>query len=449
MTDILNLNGVEVEIPGTPLLLIDFLRQSCHLTGTKAACREGDCGSCQVLLRKPGEAAFIAVVSCLIPVQHLAGCELLTIEAIPAPNPVQQTYAREGASQCGFCSPGLVMATIGWLLTGRTLSVEEGLTAINGNLCRCTGYMGQKRGVQYLQNRYSEALLACSNRVEYLVAEGILPAAVVKRTNDDAGSNNPPNVTDKWFGGGTDLLLEKSVVDVVQHYIPTVQNQPVLEHRENCLAISALHSLQAIDAALLDLEIFPALHQLTEQFASPPIRAMATFGGNLAHASPVGDSISFFMALDVVLETDRRSIPICQFYKGFKQTVLLPGEKILWICVPNEFLTDTIIFEKVARRNTTDIAVMNCAGRWKIQDDSITSVSLVLGGATVTPVRLIELEEKLEGLPLARDILSLVKGVSLPVDPITDVRGSACYRAELASQLMLSQWDRLRGLVYG
>lgn len=449
MNNMVYVNGLAVEIPETPVLLIDFLRQQQHLTGTKAPCREGDCGACQVLLRRRGEAGFQAVVSCLLPVQHLADAQVLTIEGVPHHNPVQQAFSAAGASQCGFCSPGLVMAAIHWLLSGETLAVAEGYAALNGNLCRCTGYMGQKRGIEALHDRFADQLLACDDRLQYLVAQQVLPDylasdSLLSRSEFSEETDN--SSSSPVFGGGTDLLLELPLNDVVSHYRPVTIDQPVIKVSTDRIALSALHSIEAVSQSLAAQHLLPGFQPFTHWFASPPLRALATLGGNLAHASPVGDGLCFFMALDAIVETEQREIPIAEFFLGFRKTVLNPGEVIRWISVPAQCTRDTVLFEKVSRRKTTDIAAVNCTGRWTVGNGKVEAVSLALGGATVTPNRLTALEAKLRGCSLAQTIDDVLSDMVLPISPVSDHRGSAEYRRALARQLLLSQWDHIQRL---
>ncbi len=134
----LTLNGRKRVFRGPPFTrLIDVLRESFGLTGTKEGCSEGECGACTVLV--DGEP----VLSCLIPVCQVEGRRVETIEAVGSPErlaPLQEVLLEEGGAQCGICTPGMVMTAQAWVKTGgstRTAAIRE---ALAGNLCRCTGY---------------------------------------------------------------------------------------------------------------------------------------------------------------------------------------------------------------------------------------------------------------------------------------------------------------------
>jgi aerobic carbon-monoxide dehydrogenase small subunit len=117
--------------------LLDFIRETLHLTGTKEGCGEGECGACTVLL--DGKA----VNSCLVLALQADGANVITVEGLTqghALHPIQQAFVETGAVQCGFCTPGFIMATYALLQDTPDPSEEEILAGLEGNLCRCTGY---------------------------------------------------------------------------------------------------------------------------------------------------------------------------------------------------------------------------------------------------------------------------------------------------------------------
>ncbi len=134
----LRLNGRDVDVETTAeRRLLDVLREDLHLTGTKEGCGEGECGACTVLLDgRP-------VNSCLVPAPQADGCEVTTIEGLAgleALHPVQAAFVEQGAVQCGFCTPGFILSTYALLRSNPSPTDDEILTALEGNLCRCTGY---------------------------------------------------------------------------------------------------------------------------------------------------------------------------------------------------------------------------------------------------------------------------------------------------------------------
>ena len=146
----LTVNGHEETIEAPPMKrLLDVLREDLHLTGAKEGCGEGECGACAVLIN--GDL----VNSCLVPVLQVEGTEITTIEGLVPEfgkaeklHPIQQCFLEEGGAQCGICTPGMILATHHLLdkyPQPTLLQIQEGL---NGNLCRCTGYMRIFNAVQ-------------------------------------------------------------------------------------------------------------------------------------------------------------------------------------------------------------------------------------------------------------------------------------------------------------
>jgi carbon-monoxide dehydrogenase small subunit len=132
-------NGSTVSLDGHPLArLLDVLRTQLRLTGTKEGCGEGECGACAVLLNGA------LVNSCLVPLRHADGAEIVTIEGVASGDrlhAVQEAFIACGAAQCGICTPGMVLAALALLERTATPTDEEIRVALAGNLCRCTGYM--------------------------------------------------------------------------------------------------------------------------------------------------------------------------------------------------------------------------------------------------------------------------------------------------------------------
>ncbi|UCF69361.1 MAG: (2Fe-2S)-binding protein [Acidobacteriota bacterium] len=141
------LNGQPVSARVAPALpALTLLRDSFGLTGTKPGCGEGECGACTILL--DGRA----VNSCLLPSALLDGREVLTIEGLESPSgtlhPVQRAFVEAGAVQCGFCTPGMIMRTVAFLRERSHPSDDEIARSIEGNLCRCTGYVKIQQAIR-------------------------------------------------------------------------------------------------------------------------------------------------------------------------------------------------------------------------------------------------------------------------------------------------------------
>jgi carbon-monoxide dehydrogenase small subunit len=147
-----SVNGADVTVSGHPMArLLDVLRVTLRLTGTKEGCGEGECGACSVLL--DGKL----VNSCLIPLIHVGGAAIVTIEGVADGerlHAVQEAFIACGAAQCGICTPGMVLAAVSLLNTHAAPSPDQIREGLAGNLCRCTGY----------QRIFAAVTDACRNR---------------------------------------------------------------------------------------------------------------------------------------------------------------------------------------------------------------------------------------------------------------------------------------------
>ncbi|MEZ5505586.1 MAG: FAD binding domain-containing protein [Gammaproteobacteria bacterium] len=454
------LNGRACSADDKPLL--EFLRQQRQLHGTRGACHEGDCGSCQILLSDnplDERPQFHAVTSCLLRTADLEQHHVVTIEGLqhlhsPATaHPLFQLLADAGASQCGFCSPGLVMALLNWLLNGTTLDTTEGERWINGNLCRCTGYMGQRRAVQHLVQRVAPSLRESPWRLGTLIDMQWLPAwmqfpdtgsADDHGLADDHDAETMPALPADTIGGGTDYWLEHDSAQACASVLaPSTECAAQVDNA--LLYLNARSPLQQVATTLQQLDQLPVFQSFTEAFASMPVRQRATLGGNLAHASPVADSIPLLLVLDAMVQTSQRTLSIHELFTGFKQTALQAGEIIEWLLIPLAEPDTSVQFDKVSRRPHTDIAVANAASYWRVRDDRVIEARIAIGGASPMPVRLFALENDLKNLPITSDITTLVKSrLQTAINPISDVRGSAQYRRLLARQLILAHWQQLQ-----
>ena len=180
---LLNQRLVDEQLPAGTVML-DVIRRHRGLTGTKDVCREGDCGACQVLLGKrlAGGLRYQAVNACLLPLGAVADGHVVTIEGLNGErlNPIQQALVDNGAIQCGYCTPGLVMALTGFFLNSQTSDEHAATDAVAGNLCRCTGYAGIKRAIEQLCRQFDLSGSPMERRIEDLVQWRILPAYFLK-----------------------------------------------------------------------------------------------------------------------------------------------------------------------------------------------------------------------------------------------------------------------------
>jgi xanthine dehydrogenase small subunit len=457
---ILNDADVSTGLPGGTVLL-DFLRRDRRLTGTREGCREGDCGACTVLLGRAeqGRVRYRAVVSCLLP---LAGAEkhhVVTIEGLNGTdlNPIQQALVSEGASQCGFCTPGIVVSLAAFLLNSRELQGEEAVTAIEGNVCRCTGYASIRRALERLLRDLRPKLLAAPDRLQALVQLGVLPgyfSAMAPRLLA-LGEAKPRRRQAKKkdavvLGGGTDLYVQRG------HELP--ERELLLISRQTGYAgiwpapdriyIGSATTVEDIRNSPLLQVVLPALARHLLGVSSSQIRNRATIGGNIVNASPIGDLSVIFLALDARMALfgpkGMRELALRDFFLGYKKLALKKNELMVWVSIQAPENGWFFNFEKVARRARQDIASVNSALGLQMAGKRIAVAHVAAGGVAPVPLYLKAASEFLVGkevLPgLAREWVRVAES---EIAPISDVRGSASYKRSLLRRLLAAHFLEL------
>lgn len=454
---ILNDKEINTSLPkGT--LLLDFVRYHQHLTGTKIGCREGDCGACSVLVGeiKNGELVYRSATSCLMAIGNAQGKHIVTIEGtnVEGLNFIQQSFAEEGATQCGFCTPGFMVSLAGFALCRNEATHKGAVDAVNGNICRCTGYKSIERATVKIADKLAKR--KNDDAVAFAVANNFLPpyfASIKERllklalpTNGEAKQNGKA----KFLGGGTDLYVQQhdamaySEID----FLFDKKNLNGITQQGNRCYLGASVSVTDIAESPIFQQHFPSLPQYIKLVSSAPIRNMATIAGNFVNASPIGDFTIFFLALNaqVVLSDsiDTREVPLSQFYKGYKQLAKAPEEYIEKIYFELPGTTTKFNFEKVCKRTHLDIASVNSAANLQVVNDSMVDAHLSAGGVGPVPFYLAQTSAYLKGKPIDEKIIEEAIAIAKKeVSPISDARGTAAYKRFLLGQLIKAHFITL------
>lgn len=461
------------------LSVLDFVRRERRLTGTKEGCKEGDCGACTVLVgeleadNSGSESVSVPVVryqpvtSCLMPLAEAHGKHLVTIEGldIGGAGSVQRRIVEAGASQCGFCTPGIAVSLMGRLMDGDAPSRDEMPKevdrALAGHLCRCTGYRSLRAATE---QAYAD--LDGRHGVESLVDAGELPNYFLGIPERLRALQAPPPQTQPLqtqpslelpiVAGGTDLFVQRS------EELPTRQVLALrssLAHRpelrgvrvaDDGLHVGALTSFEDLAQSEPLRSRIPAIADFMHLVASWQIRNRATVGGNLINASPIGDVTILMLALQAqaVLERDgeTRTMPLQDLYLGYKQLDLRPGEILTEVVIPEITADDFVDFEKVSKRRTLDIATVNAAARLRVRGGFIEAASLAAGGVAPVPLALRQTSEIVQGRPIDRETLALaVATAQSEIAPISDVRGSADTKRLLVRNLLVAHFAKAAG----
>ncbi len=434
------LNGRNIRVSGEPpqTTLLDFVRAQ-GLTGAKEGCAEGECGACAVLMVGPGPA-FQSVNSCLVPLPAAAQQEIYTVEGLADSGKladVQRAMAENGGSQCGYCTPGFAVSMFAEQC--RAPQGQRDVHALGGNLCRCTGYRPIRDALEALGPSPPKPKTKQVQALDYRTEAGRYSRPTTLRECLDLAMQDPLS---RYVAGNTDLGVLTNLRDARYPHLIGVDS--IAELREFSDSAEAVE----IGAALTLSEIVerwrdaPAvLREWLELFASILIRNRATLGGNLVTASPIGDSAPLLLALDAEVRiaglSGDRMVPLSEFFPGYRQTALKPGELLHSIRIPKPF-PRFIRFYKLAKRRLDDISTV-AAGIAMDRDASgrVVRVRLAFGGVAATPWRAVEAERALEATEfMPADIGHAKEALRRTLRPIDDHRGSAAYRIAMAQSLI-------------
>jgi xanthine dehydrogenase small subunit len=452
------LNGKPCSEDSAPptMTVLDWLRTRAHLTGTKEGCAEGDCGACTIVLgrRADGALQYQAVNSCLMMLPQIDNCAVLTVEGLAAADgalhPVQQAMVDTDATQCGFCTPGFVMAMFAFHHGGEPADDTLIHDALAGNLCRCTGYRSIVEACRRVATGPADRFVAES------AATADALAAVPPCTDYRAGAQDHlmPRSLDALFaamaqspdalllGGGTDLGLRvskdreplpaviatRAVADL--HHITT--SGDALEIGG---AVTYTRALPHFD------EHFPSFGALVRRIGSRQIRNLGTIAGNLATASPIGDTIPCLIALEASVRLKSRAgerlLPVEDFITGYRKTALAAGEVIAAVRIP--FLAPDRHFAvyKLSKRFDQDISTVIAAFRLHLQNGKVGELRAAYGGMAARAMRAVSVESAVNGRPWAPAWLADIEPLlARDFTPIGDHRGGAAYRVRAAAGLL-------------
>lgn len=458
----LYLNGTPISVSGADAFetVANFVRTRAGATGTKLVCEEGDCGACSVLVGRPrGDGLeYQPINACIQFLYQVAGTHVVTVEGLRRGkdlHPVQEAMVRCHGAQCGFCTPGFVVAMCALFepngARGRGLderTVRDGLT---GNLCRCTGYEPilkaalsvDRSAVSPLSELYPPAGMA-RRLLEHLEEPTLIEAGGRKffapTSVGEAVRFKAANPGAIIVQGATDIgvLRNKRGYDppVVMN-LSRIAELGELTIEDQSLRVGATVTLSRIEKAVRDR--VPELYGIFLLFGAPQIKNTATLAGNIANASPIADTIPFLYVMDAQVEltgvSGTRLVNIDSFYLGYKKLDLRPDEIITRILVP--LPSEGILkLYKISKRKNLDISTLTAAIRVDLTRGVMRGARIALGGVAPTVIRLHKTAQFLEGKELTKENLraagALARG---EISPISDVRGSADFRRQLTENI--------------
>ncbi len=445
--------------------LLQYLRTLPGHRGTKEGCAEGDCGACTVVFAEPDGAnglRYRAVDSCLVFLPMLHGKQVITVENLRdtsgALHPVQQALVDHFGSQCGFCTPGVVMSLFALYKSAGSPSRDEVVDAVAGNLCRCTGYRsivdagyeacsGNKGDrfdaetpatLELLSSIPRDTLRFDTGSQRYARPASLAEALEIRRSDPDA----------LVICGATDIALRvtkkheeiPSILDLAD--LPELS---AIEIRGDGVFYGAAVTMQ--DILESSAGRFPPLADMLSVFGSRQIRNMATIGGNVGTASPIGDTLPVLMALHAEIELTGaggvRRVSVEQMLAGYRKTVCRPDELISRIFIPALPSGAAVKSYKISRRRDMDISTVSAG--FRLERDAhgdVGDILLAFGGMAEVTRRAGRTEEFLRGKPWTRATAEQAGEIAAhEFSPLSDVRGGAAFRTTIARNLLLKFWE--------
>ena len=441
----LNGEGVSLAAAHPCRTLLAWLREERRLTGTKEGCAEGDCGACTVALCD--RRGMRPVASCILPLGAVDGCEVVTVEHLKALHggelhPAQRAVVECHGSQCGFCTPGFVMALFAHYKNRLSCERNALCDALAGNLCRCTGYApilaaGEAMHRYALPDRERADDAARTERLRDL------PATTLEIERGGARFFAPATVAElgRWLlehpqarilAGGTDLGLlvtkEQRDLDCIA-YLGRVAELKELRETPEAIELGAAVTYAEAHGAFARLH--PDFGELIRRLGGAQVRAAGTIAGNIVNASPIGDTMPVLLALDACLRLQRgsssREIPLRNFYTGYRKTILQPGEFIRSIRIPTLAPGARFAAYKLSKRFDQDISGV-CAAFHLAPDGS---ARFGVGGLAATPARAPKAEAA-----WAQGIEAACSALAEDFRPLSDHRASSWYRLTAARNLL-------------
>lgn len=449
------LNGEIVEIaevaPHESALVL--LRETLKRCGTKEGCASGDCGACTVALRDPGRgpgARFESVNACILPAWQLEGLDVVTVEGLAkgeALHPVQRAMVDHHASQCGFCTPGFVMSLFTLYHDPEPLDDHRLAVTLGGNLCRCTGYR-PIRAAALAMRETAGVVPDWIDQVQPFTSDASNDARAFHRPATlaelDALLKRHPDA--RLVAGGTDLMLESTIrlADFPQVIdLTRIDALKTIEEHDDGWWVGAGVTYTRL-APLLERH-YPAFARLLDRLGSQQVRNRGTLAGNVANASPIGDTPPVLLALDARLRISGgngvREMALSDFFLDYRRTALAPGEYIQAIWLPRLSDGEQLKVWKLSKRRDDDISAVLMAIRLRLDDGYLRGVRVAFGGMAATPKRALETEAELEDRPLDEAAVAAARAaIAREFTPLSDARASSDYRLTAAGNLL----ERLR-----
>ena len=431
------LNGETVRLADVPptITLLDWLRETRGLTGTKEGCNEGDCGACTVMVT--GEDGARALNACILFLPQLNGKAVRTVEGVAGPegqlHPVQQAMVDLHGSQCGFCTPGFIMS----MATAHRNGATDYNDQLAGNLCRCTGYAPIVRAAEAAA---AEPVPGWMNDPLPEAGSGSAPGYAMPASSDELAAWYEANPDATLIAGATDvgLWVTKALKDLAPvGFVGGCADMKYFDVGEEVIKVGA--ALSVTDFMHQIAPYHPGFAEMVRRYGSTQVRNAATIGGNVANGSPIGDSPPALIALGASLHLrkgdTRRTIPLEAFFIDYGKQDRAKGEFVEAISIPRQ--ADRLKCYKISKRFDQDISAVCGCLNIIVEGGTVSAARIAFGGMAGTPKRASAVEAALVGQPWTEAVVAAAAAeFSKDYTPMSDMRASADYRLQVAQGLL-------------
>ena len=461
---ILNNKILKIKNPNPNKTILNYIRNDLKLTGTKEGCAEGGCGACTIVLGElnKNKIVYKAINACISFLPILNGKQLILVEDLNNGNnlhPVQEAIIKFHGSQCGFCTPGFTMSLFSMHKNNRSINSEVVDEALSGNLCRCTGYRPIIDAAKSLNNKNDhDKFKQNQNKTINLLKK--IKSIDIEINNSGKKFFAPKTITNlkkilnkypeaKILSGGTDLSLEvtkfrKEIKTIIS--LNSVEKLNFIKKYKNLLEIGATTSL--LEFQNLIKNYFLDFHDILKRYGSLQIRNVGTIAGNIATASPIGDTLPLLLTLDAKIvvqgKNQKKIFSLSEFFISYRKTKLKKGEFIYSIKIP---INKDNIFKayKISKRFDDDISSVCGSFSFLIKKNKITKAAIAYGGMSAIPKRASAIEKKLINSEFTENSFSnAVDLINKDFSPLDDMRASSEYRLAVAKNLLLKAFYEIK-----
>ena len=447
-----------IKNPDPNKTILEYIRNDLKKNGTKEGCAEGGCGACTIVLGelKNSKIIYRSINSCISFLPTINGKHLILVENLISKNndlhPIQKAMVKFHGSQCGFCTPGFIMSLFAMYKNFKKFDKEIIEETLSGNLCRCTGYSpivdaakslnnkkdndhfkkDQKNIIKLLKKINNQEIEISYKNKKYFSPKSLISLKKIIKKNPNS----------HFLSGGTDLSLEVTKLrGEIKNMISlnSVKELKFIKKNKNFIEVGAGVSLydfqNVIKSYYLDF------YNILKRYGSVQIRNVGTISGNIATASPIGDTLPLLLSLDAIVKIQTKnflkSIPLNEFFISYRKTKLKKGDFVYSITIPI-YKKNYFKAYKISKRFDDDISTVCASFNLSIKDNKIVKARVAYGGMSETPKRAISIEKKLNNSIFSEEIfLKAQNMIKNDFSPIDDMRASKDYRFEIAKNLLM------------